>query len=405
MDSQRNREVVPGKRFPRETHFRPHPPALAAMVLHAVASLASAVLPAGALGFVTDHPRFESAAARLGVRADSPLAVLLATALLAFPAAVAMTASRAVGARGRRERQRANDENVKVVLVTGASGGLGALIVRRLRRAFPNAAVYGTSRSGVEPADFFRSSSSERERELLKLDITDEGSAERLFSAIANEHGRLDVLVNNAGCVVATHAASTSDEDAVDQFGTNFFGAVRVTRLATTLMRASRDAERSSPTEPEKSIKRIINVGSIGGRIGLPFQSMYSASKAATMTWTDALRMELRSEAIYASLIEPGDLKPGMVNARKAAGFDADPVAKRATDIMRAEEACGTDPEEVAKVIERVCKSALPNGRYLVGPDAWLVEFLGRLVPHAWKEYFLASHYRVPPRENAWIRV
>ena len=72
------------------------------MVLHAVASLASAVLPAGALGFVTDHPRFESAAARLGVRADSPLAVLLATALLAFPASVAMTASRAVGARGRR---------------------------------------------------------------------------------------------------------------------------------------------------------------------------------------------------------------------------------------------------------------------------------------------------------------
>ena len=130
----------------------PHPPAhCAVMVLHAAASLASAVLPAGALGFVTDHPRFESAAARLGVRADSPLAVLLATALLVFPAAVAMSASRAVGARGRRERQRANDENIKVVLVTGASGGLGALIVDRLREAFPNAAVYGTSRSGWSP--------------------------------------------------------------------------------------------------------------------------------------------------------------------------------------------------------------------------------------------------------------
>ena len=125
------------------------------MVLHAAASLASAVLPAGALGFVTDHPRFESAAARLGVRADSPLAVLLATALLVFPAAVAMSASRAVGAGDRRERQRANDENIKVVLVTGASGGLGALIVDRLREAFPNAAVYGTSRSGVEPTSAF----------------------------------------------------------------------------------------------------------------------------------------------------------------------------------------------------------------------------------------------------------
>jgi len=386
------------------------------MVLHAAASLASAVLPASALGFVTDHPRFESVAARLGVRADSPLAALLATALLVFPAAVAMSASRAVGARGRRERQRANDENIKVVLVTGASGGLGALIVDRLREAFPNAAVYGTSRSGVEPADFFSKPSSESSdtetelnpRKLLKLDITDERSAERLFSAIKNKHGRLDVLVNNAGSVVATHAASTSDEDARDQFGTNFFGAVRVARLATRVMRHGRERRVKKANDLSGTsfvAGRIVNVGSIGGRIGLPFQSMYSASKAATMTWSDALRIELASEAIFVSLIEPGDLKPGMVNARKAEGFDADPVAKRATDIMRAEEAVGTDPKVVAAVVERIAKSAKPKGRYLVGPDAWLVEALGRLVPHAWKEYFLASHYRVPPRENAWIRV
>ena len=393
------------------------------MVLHAAASLASAVLPAGALGFVTDHPRFESAAARLGVRADSPLAVLLATALLVFPAAVAMSASRAVGARGRRERQRANDENIKVVLVTGASGGLGALIVDRLREAFPNAAVYGTSRSGVEPTSAVLDAETPRRDDdandanasrknhptpLLRLDITDEGSVKRLMDFIENTHGRLDLLVNNAGSVVATHAASTSDEDARDQFGTNFFGAVRVVRLATRVMRFGnkrRVSRNPKARDFDFVAGRIVNVGSIGGRIGLPFQSMYSASKAATMTWSDALRLELASEAIFVSLIEPGDLKPGMVNARKAEGFDADPVAKRATDIMRAEEAVGTDPKVVAAVVERIAKSAKPKGRYLVGPDAWLVEALGRLVPHAWKEYFLASHYRVPPRENAWIRV
>lgn len=381
------------------------------MVLHAAASLASAVLPARALGFVTDHPRFESVAARLGVRADSPLAVLLATALLVFPAAVAMSASRAVGARGRRERQRANDENIKVVLVTGASGGLGALIVDRLREAFPNAAVYGTSRSGVEPIDSLNAMTNETKHQpppLLRLDITDEGSVKRLMDHIEITHGRLDLLVNNAGSVVATHAASTSDEDARDQFGTNFFGAVRVVRLATRVMRFGRKRRVKKANDDFGGAfvaGRIVNVGSIGGRIGLPFQSMYSASKAATMTWSDALRMELASEAIFVSLIEPGDLKPGMVNARKAEGFDADPVAKRATDIMRAEEAVGTDPKVVAAVVERIAKSAKPKGRYLVGPDAWLVEALGRLVPHAWKEYFLASHYRVPPRENAWIRV
>ena len=165
---------------------------------------------------------------------------------------------------------------------------------------------------------------------------------------IENTHGRLDLLVNNAGSVVATHAASTSDEDARDQFD-QLFGAVRVVRLATRVMRHGR--KRRVARDPKKKGRdfdfvagRIVNVGSIGGRIGLPFQSMYSASKAATMTWSDALRLELASEAIFVSLIEPGDLKPGMVNARKAEGFDADPVAKRATDIMRVEEAIGTDP-------------------------------------------------------------
>ena len=115
--------------------------------------------------------------------------------------------------------------------------------------------------------------------------------------------------------------------------------------------------------------------------------------------------METWNDGIYVSLVEPGDLKPGMLNARKAQGFDDDPVAKRATDIMRAEEADGTDPKAVAKVVIKICKSTKPAGRYLVGPDAWLVEMLTRLVPHSWQEYFLASHYRVPPRHNAWIRV
>ena len=376
------------------------------MVLHAAASLLSPVLPASALGFLTDQPWFESAVARLGVRADSPIAVLLATALLAFPAAVALAASRA---RGGRDRLRASDEEIKVVLVTGASGGLGALIVRRLRKAFPNAAVYGTSRSGVAPAEAMAPTTDARafgDVPLLELDITNEASARRVIDAIESKHGRLDLLVNNAGSVVATHAASTFDEDARDQFATNFFGAVRMVRLATRVMRAgclrTTDAERRSRSFVAG---RIVNVGSIGGRIGLPFQSMYSASKAATMTWSDALRIELRGEKIFVSLIEPGDLKPGMINARKAEGFDEDPVAKRATDIMRAEEAVGTDPEAVAAVVERIARSAAPDGRYLVGPDAWLVEALGRCAPRAWQEYFLASHYRVPPRENAWIRV
>jgi len=399
------------------------------MVLRAAASLASAVLPKGVLGLVTEHPRFEYAAAKLGLPRDSPFAVFLATALVvALPAVAALTASRAFGSRTRRERQRANDDAIRVVLVTGASGGLGALIVAALRRAFPDATVYGTSRSGWEATgeeeeedeeddddDVRRSDRtplgaekrsvpSETGPPLLKLDVHDEESVAKLIDTIQKRHGRLDVLVNNAGSVVATHAANTSELDCLDQMSTNFFGAVRMVRRATRVMKRAKNVSRDRRANAPKG--RIINVGSIGGRIGLPYQSMYSASKAALAAWTDALRVELRVETIFVSLVEPGDLRPGMVNARKSKKFDDDPVAKRATDIMRKEESEGTDPARVAEAIVRLCRSQkIPPGRVLVGPDAWLVETLTRLVPHGWKEYFLASHYRVPPRDNAWIRV
>jgi len=249
---------------------------------------------------------------------------------------------------------------------------------------------------------------------LLQLDITDETSVQRCIQSIKQKHGRLDVLVNNAGSVVATHAGRTFENDAAEQIATNFFGAVRTVRHCLPLMmiRTCNDSNGNDSTSDTSRNRnapscngRVINIGSIGGRIGLPFQSMYSASKAALSMWSDALRMEVWTDGIFVSLVEPGDLKPGMINARKAQGFDDDLVGKRATDIMRAEEAVGTDPKHVAKVVVKICKSRKPACRYLVGPDAWLVTGLTRLVPHSWCEYFLASHYRVPPRENAWIRV
>jgi NAD(P)-dependent dehydrogenase (short-subunit alcohol dehydrogenase family) len=132
---------------------------------------------------------------------------------------------------------------------------------------------------------------------------------------------------------------------------------------------------------------------------------MYSASKSATMLYTDALRMELAQDGVAVSLVEPGDLKPGMLNAAKSEGFDSNAYATGAFDILRKEEAEGTDPRVVVKTVVGCVRSSRPKGRYLVGPDAWLVEVLTRLCSYPLREYFLASHYRIPPRHNAWIRV
>lgn len=332
---------------------------------------------------------------------------------------------------GSSRRAAEDPTTPRVILVTGASSGLGALLLDALRAAFPDAVVYGTSRGGwpipsdpetsVEPSDRplgvpfpsdddaadpddpskEHAAAKEKPRShhhhhaippLLALDVTSEASVSALFAAIRRRHGTLDCLVNNAGAVIATHASRTSDADASSQMETNFLGPVRVVRHACAAMK-------------ESLSKRILIVGSIGGRVGLPFQSMYSASKAAVMVYADALRTETKSDGFRVTLVEPGDMRPGMVNAAKAAGFDDDPIAKRATDIMRAEEARGTEMRVAAMAIVRAARQNAPPGRVLVGQDAWEVEMLTRLVPHWAREYLLASHYRVPPRDNAWIRI
>jgi short-subunit dehydrogenase len=115
--------------------------------------------------------------------------------------------------------------------------------------------------------------------------------------------------------------------------------------------------------------------------------------------------MEVKTTGIRVSLVEPGDLQPGMKNVIKSDGFDLNPVAVRAEKIMREEEAAGTDPMKVAKKVVKAIKSKKPKHRYLIGPDSWLVETLSRVCSYSAREYFLASHYRVPPGDKAWIRV
>jgi NAD(P)-dependent dehydrogenase (short-subunit alcohol dehydrogenase family) len=315
-----------------------------------------------------------------------------------------------------RDRERA--EEVKVVLVTGGGGGLGSLILEQCRSAFPNATVYGTSRSGYKSSSngssgFFGLVRTPSKRTLdgdentpigaeldedgqvtshplLAMDLTSEESIKDCISTIVERHGKIDVLVNNAGICLASWANNTPREDAETIMQTNFLGVISVIREAMPHMRKGGN---------------IINIGSIAGRIGIPYQSLYSASKAALMVYTDALRMEAKTTGIRVSLVEPGDLQPGMKNVIKSDGFDLNPVAVRAEKIMREEEAAGTDPIQVAKKVVKAIKSKKPKHRYLIGPDSWLVETLSRVCSYSAREYFLASHYRVPPGDKAWIRV
>ena len=426
----RVRRAVDGVSSRRQTHRRGHARgvdvrrSISRDVCEEFSAVRAAALAAGS--------REAAAAGRVllfarGAESALEVKAVLVTVLMAFLVRVI----RAVTTR------KASSREVKVVLVTGGSGGLGAELLSGIRAAFPGAVVYGTSRKGCTAKDasnetedsgiggFFgfvaspatkllqRTASQKNVRKLteaagaeplgatieggevvshplLKMDVTDEESIKECVDAIVRRHGKIDVLINNAGVCLASWAKQTPRADADSIVQTNFLGVVNVINHAMPHLAKGAN---------------VINIGSIAGRIGIPYQSLYSASKAALMVYTDALRIETKSSGVHVSLIEPGDLQPGMASVSKAEGFDRDPVAVRAERIMREEEAAGTKPAVVVKTVVKAIKSRAPRNRYLVGPDSWLVETLSRVCSYSAKEYFLASHYRIPPRDRAWIRV
>jgi NAD(P)-dependent dehydrogenase (short-subunit alcohol dehydrogenase family) len=174
-----------------------------------------------------------------------------------------------------------------VALVTGASSGIGEATAQRL--AMAGYKVYGTSRRGAQAG--------QRSFEMLRLDVTSDESVDAAVSEVVRLHGRIDVLVNNAGFGVAPAAAEESSiEQARSIFDTNFFGIVRMTRAVVPHMRQQRSG-------------RIINIGSVLGFLPMPYAALYAATKHAVEGYSESLDHELRTRGIRVSVIEPAYTK------------------------------------------------------------------------------------------------
>jgi NAD(P)-dependent dehydrogenase (short-subunit alcohol dehydrogenase family) len=175
-------------------------------------------------------------------------------------------------------------DRANVVLVTGASSGIGLACAKLLSER--GHTVYGTSRKPSQPSLGFR---------MLELDVTQDASVQAAVSTVLAEQGHLDVVVNNAGYALAGPIEETSMEEARGQFDTNFFGVLRVCQAVLPSMRARRSG-------------LILNVSSLGGVAGLPFQGLYSASKFALEGLTESLRLEVASFGIQVTSLQPGDV-------------------------------------------------------------------------------------------------
>ena len=269
-------------------------------------------------------------------------------------------------------------ENRRVVLVTGASSGIGLACAAHLAaRGFR---VYGTSRRAASASEHLGDVT------MLTADVTDDRSVEQAVAKVLGREGRLDILVNNAGMGIAGPVENTSIEQAKGQFEVNFFGALRVCRAVLPAMRRQHSGY-------------IVNIGSIGGLLAIPYQSMYSASKFALEGLSEALRMEVRPFGIRVVIIEPGDHKTALTENRQfteisAAAEAYSPSFEAALLKTAHDEQSGPGPEQIARLLYRIVNQQHPRLRYTIGPvPQRAVVWLKRLLPYSVVEYTMRSYY------------
>jgi len=270
------------------------------------------------------------------------------------------------------------NQNSKVVLITGGSSGIGKSIGVFL--ATKGYTVYGTSRNPSRFKDFTAFS-------LLQLDVADKSSIQSAVATIEEKHGRLDVLINNAGAGITGPIEEIPEEEIIRNFTTNYFGPIQVTKAVLPIMR-------------KQGSGLVINITSIAGYMGLPYRGIYSASKAALEITTEAWRMELKAFNIKMSNIAPGDfatnIAAGRYHAPVVEGSSYQKSYGESLALMNAHVDTGMDPGEMAKAVYKVIQTNNPKIHYKVG--AFMQKFsivLKRVLPDKVYEKLLMNHYKL----------
>lgn len=270
------------------------------------------------------------------------------------------------------------DTSSKVVLITGASSGIGRSIARYLSQK--DYIVYGTSRNPEKPGN-------PTEFPMIALDVTKPDTVNSAISKVIRETGRIDVLVNNAGIGITGPIEETPDEEIKKAFNTNFFGPLNVIKAVLPHMR-------------ERKAGLIINITSIAGYMGLPYRGIYSASKGALELTTEAFRMELRDFNIKMTNVAPGDFATNIAAGRYHAPVMENSPYKstygRTLELMNSHVDAGKDPNLMAEVINNIINTRHPRAHYKVGDSMQKFSIvLKRILPDKIYEKLLMKHYKL----------
>jgi short-subunit dehydrogenase len=237
----------------------------------------------------------------------------------------------------------------KVVIITGASEGIGAACARTFQARGARLAL--TARS----EDKLRRQAGDPV--VVAGDITDAQTRSRVVASTLERYGRVDILINNAGAALYGPSWSTADQETRALFELNLFAPLAMIRMVAPFMRKQHSG-------------MIVNVGSIAGKITLPWMTLYSASKHALCALTDGLRAELKRDGIQAMAVCPGYVRTSFQD-HAIAGQAPAPV-RRARRFAISEAECA---EAIARGVER-------NARIVVAPRSGrLMIALARLFP------------------------
>jgi len=249
----------------------------------------------------------------------------------------------------------------KVILITGASSGMGKVFARDLAKE--GHLVYGAARREDMLADLHQYGV-----KTLPLDVTNDESMQHCVSEILQKEGRIDVLVNNAGYGSYGTIEDVTMEEAKRQLEVNVFGLARMTQLVLPAMRKQKSG-------------RIINISSIGGKIATPFGAWYHASKFAVEGMSDSLRTEVAPFGIDVVVVEPGGVKSewsdiAYQNLLKTTANTA--YSEMATKFKQAFEKTikkNAEPEVISRLVSKAVNATRPKTRYVGGYLAKTVLF------------------------------
>lgn len=263
----------------------------------------------------------------------------------------------------------------KVVLVTGASSGIGLAAAVELARAGHE--VYGGARRVAEMQPLVEAGG-----HALELDVTDEASMTRTVAAVVDAEGRIDVLVNNAGYGSYGAVEDVPMEEARRQVEVNVFGLARMTQLVLPQMRA-----RNGGT--------IINISSMGGTIWTPLGAWYHGTKWFVEGFTNAMRFEVEPFGINMVLVAPGGVDTGFNGIIKekmlrASGKGAyAPAAEKMARLVG--NSRGSNPGVVAELIRAAAEAERPRPMYRGGQYGRLLPFLFRHLPYRMSDRILRA--------------